>query len=519
MLPAEKQENQPSTAVANLNVPTPSSFGKVLGSIQGLQQRLNDFALDDVIGAETNLKTLMQQILPMRDRLDSIAELKNVVANANQLIHDIPEETFDLVGPDSLEKHPQLFAIVKASKLIRFHRLMKAARASADAVSFDVEAGQLHIDAVAPKIMPAPPQPEIIPQDNPAENKLAPETAVALTASAVQLGAEDSGQAMGIEAPAAWAFEAAQSEAKNSPTAGDETAANFTHVIADENAPVEAHAKVTDADDSANENWHTPFPPESPNDAAVKAPTRVETPAVALIEAPVKSLVTQASPIDAQTKTDFAEMARRNHLSRRQKKQARQKKLAETESKLDESKALVPANSGINQRLLDDLIESYGDFATTPNLPVPVQVPKLAKVKSVEPTVPPTPEFEKPLEDSRSAPNLQKAGELDRQLKKIIKDYGENDLYSKQSSVNLTTGGIAVFVVLGLLLGALYYFKAPTTVGSPQTHAVTQPSQPAPAMSPNTSSNDGRNGAGSSSKNDSREEPMATAKTATNEKK
>jgi hypothetical protein len=117
----------------------------------------------------------------------------------------------------------------------------------------------------------------------------------------------------------------------------------------------------------------------------------------------------------------------------------------------------------------------------------------------------PTPEFEKPLEDSRSAPNLQKAGELDRQLKKIIKDYGEYDLYSKQSSVNLTTGGIALFVVLGLVLGALYFFQAPTTVGSSPTHAVKQPSQTAPAMSLNTSSNDERNGAASATKNGSRE--------------
>ena len=57
--------------------------------------------------------------------------------------------------------------------------------------------------------------------------------------------------------------------------------------------------------------------------------------------------------------------------------------------------------------------ESYGDFAKTPNLPAPVEAPKLPQIKSVEPTVMPAPEFEKPAQETRSAPNLQKAGELD----------------------------------------------------------------------------------------------------------
>jgi hypothetical protein len=116
------------------------------------------------------------------------------------------------------------------------------------------------------------------------------------------------------------------------------------------------------------------------------------------------------------------------------------------------------------------------------------------------------------VQETRSVPNLQKAGELDRQLKKIIKDYGEYDLYSKQSSVNLKTGGIVVFVILGLVLGGLYLFKAPATVSSSPSQDVTQPTQSAPA-DPLKSTLDAKpSGAGI---NGNREVPTTAAKTVT----
>src|SRR6185503_7628427 len=205
MLPAEKRENQLSAVAANSNASSTSGFGKVLGSIQGLQQRLNDFTLDDIIGAENNLKSLMQQVVLMRDRFDAIAEMKHAVTNTNQLILTIPEESFDMVGPDSLEKHPKLHAIVKASKLIRLQKLMKAARASADAVSFDADAGMLHLDNSAPHNLAAPLRDE----RTQAEKILAGELTHGSTESFIPIGATDQGQAIVIEAPAEWPRETA----------------------------------------------------------------------------------------------------------------------------------------------------------------------------------------------------------------------------------------------------------------------------------------------------------------------
>jgi hypothetical protein len=57
------------------------------------------------------------------------------------------------------------------------------------------------------------------------------------------------------------------------------------------------------------------------------------------------------------------------------------------------------------------------------------------------------------------SPKSRKQGEIDQQLKNIIKDYGEYDLYSPQKSLNLKVAAFAAFALLALLLGGLYFFK------------------------------------------------------------
>jgi len=144
--------------------------------------------------------------------------------------------------------------------------------------------------------------------------------------------------------------------------------------------------------------------------------------------------------------------------------------------KLDVSKALVPAGCDYDQRLLDEVIKNYGDFAITPNLPAILADAKPPAPIAAQPVIETPPKSEKPVASTRSAPNIQKAGDLDRQLKKIIKDYGEYDLYPKQRGMNFKTGGIAAFAVLGLVLAALYFFKSPTPpAGGPQPRPAARP--------------------------------------------
>src|SRR6267142_5100632 len=151
MLPAKKQEARPETP-QNSPVSSTMGFGKVLTSIQGLQQRLEDFSVEDVVRTEGNAKSLVLELSQLQIKLETLAALKQFVASANHLISEIPEANFEQVAPDGLENHPQLRAIIQASKLIRLHRLMQAAKAGAESIPFDLEAGSSNTSVSRPQI-------------------------------------------------------------------------------------------------------------------------------------------------------------------------------------------------------------------------------------------------------------------------------------------------------------------------------------------------------------------------------
>ena len=127
-----------------------------------------------------------------------------------------------------------------------------------------------------------------------------------------------------------------------------------------------------------------------------------------------------------------------------------------------------------DRRLLDDLIKNYGEFSIMPSSPTGAKIHQ-------------EPKNEKPISTSRTdsstaiAPASQptfplqrKDGELDRKLKKLIKDYGEYDLYSRQTPLKLKTGVIAAFLVLSLVFSGFYFFSSPK---SPITPSVSSASQ------------------------------------------
>jgi hypothetical protein len=75
---------------------------------------------------------------------------------------------------------------------------------------------------------------------------------------------------------------------------------------------------------------------------------------------------------------------------------------------------------------------------------------------------------------------LKKQGEIDQQLKNIIKDYGEYDLYSPQKSLNLKMAALAALALLALVLGGLYFF----TGSPPAPPAAFENNQPAGLKEP-----------------------------------
>ena len=69
---------------------------------------------------------------------------------------------------------------------------------------------------------------------------------------------------------------------------------------------------------------------------------------------------------------------------------------------------------------------------------------------------------------------MTKQGEIDRQLKSIIKDYGEYDLYQRHNPLNLKVAGIVAFALLALVLGGFYFLKSPAPETSVPANSAVQ---------------------------------------------
>jgi hypothetical protein len=140
---------------------------------------------------------------------------------------------------------------------------------------------------------------------------------------------------------------------------------------------------------------------------------------------------------------------------------------AATDSRGSQAKALVLTSSDFDQQLLDDLIKNYGEFATSPNLPATCEPPSATPHKSTDRSTIRGFQPEEAESVKRNVPGLKKEGELDQKLKKLIKDYGEYDLYSRKSPIALKTGVIIAFLLLGVIFTGYYFFSAPKSAGSP----------------------------------------------------
>jgi hypothetical protein len=389
MLSVQKQHMPNDTPPESSRPPTATGFAKVLHSIQGLQQRLDDFSVEEVSHAYAKTHTLIRDVNHLHAQLRALAKLKDAVIRVTAEIAAIPKDNFELVGPDSLERHPQLRAIVQAGKLIRMHRILKAAQASAEP-SFDYQANIPNSDA--------PPIP-------------------AETASSVSSPTP--------LATSAGAKREIASEADQPPAAP-------------ENSPVAHDSRATPTYDFAE----------------LKLEEASET-------------RTLRSSDSSQT------AARHQDASSRNSKKAKGK-------------------AQINERLLSDLIETYGEFAISAKPAahraevIEMPPPAVEQVASpstdlvlfeatptesaaVNPTASgeslglPAPEekLEEPVFDGPS-PIIKSHGEIDRQLKSLIKDYGAVDLYSHRKTFNVKTAVIAAVAGLALVLGGFYLFKAPS---------------------------------------------------------
>ena len=405
----------------------------MLNSLQGLQQRLEGFSITDVTNAEANAQTLTQRLRQFQDTITAVALLKSATVKVSRSIAEIAPYDTNVVDLDSLENHPQLHAIVKASKLIKLQKLMRALKAGAE-IGGSQEDG-FH-DEITAAVLPT----------------------VGLTA----IRQNDSLHGT--------VGELSKVDPTNSPWEVEESAeASQTLEI----SPTDPFMIVESPGlESAVDAPVLEFPATQPTPPGTLAVIEFPT-AEAEFETAAAAVIKTLSPAEAVFLDDFHAPAEQfahslviKALSQSSQIEPAKKQTSHAEGKepLNASRSPIPANESFDLRLLDDLVSNYGEFAGNHYLPATIDK---NEIQSFEPAANLDDEFQPawPSPGEAGAPQVKKNGELDRQLKKIIKDYGENDLYAHKQTINIKKAGILAFVFLGLVFGLIYFFKAPPSAG------------------------------------------------------
>ncbi|HEX6768556.1 MAG TPA: hypothetical protein VF208_04330, partial [Candidatus Binatia bacterium] len=345
---------------------------------------------------------------------------------------EIQQLDCEVVEMNGLENHPQLHAIVKASKLIKLHKLMAALKAGADV---------------------GEPQDEPILDSNssdlaPVERSADFPSEIAEATGAESVDYDLAGREETAVEAAISLHELAPAPLEPTPIVPSEileTAANATT-----SAPVPTDTGPLNIDALAD------FPTaEAEFETAVAAATVVSP--IAEVRLPDFPAPAEPPSVDLAINLPHPVKPKQDsQIAPVNQSKTRNKKAGQ----VDPSRALVTTNESFDLRLLDDLVSNYGEFVSNPNLPATVNKKAL---KPVQPAA--TENQEAQPEDTGPAaaagPAIKKHGDIDRQLKKIIKDYGEYDLYSDKQTTNIKKAGILAFVVLGLVFGGIYFFKAP----------------------------------------------------------
>jgi hypothetical protein len=383
MLSAKQDENRAGPTASRVSSPSAGSVGKVVNSIQGLQQRLNDYTLEEVSAAENRSRTLLLGLLNLQSRVGSLVAIKRSMTVVYEAVEKTASEDIKLSVIDTSGKPIHLRDIIQASNLIKFPGLKRTlpkrpehtvttASPSGETISGTMDTSQSIRD--------------VIRQDSVADRREATDSP---EEPAFVFGTTEIEGASGIpSAEFSW-----DKDSDSVKTIGDSI--RYEHEL------------QTTAVRSASEKINKPQSDISVPEFAPKLP---------LPEEP-------NTPI---------------------------------------STALVPTGGDFDQRLLDDLIKNYGEFFSSSDSPSKV-VPR-AHIDTVEagskPIILEKPAVESPKNKTARTSPLKKEGDIDRELKKIIKDYGEYDIYSHKNRINLKFAGVGAFLLLVAVLSGFYFLSS-----------------------------------------------------------
>jgi hypothetical protein len=397
MLSAKQDENRAEPTVPRVSPPSGGAVGKVVNSIQGLQQRLNDYTLEEIAAAENRSRTLMLGLLNLQSRVDSLIAIKRSMTVVFDALQKTTSEDVKLsLVNTTTGKSIHLHDIIQASNLIKFPGIKRTSNQSA---------GKAITDRPGPG--------EIIPGDDDTRKLTRDPTRQSTTVD----------QAIDSPNEPAFVFGAteidAASEVPSADFSWDKDADSDKEISDDIRAEQEIQAATTRS--AAPESYNTIQADLCPPESAEELPLLKE-------------------------------------------------------SNTPTSKALVPTGGDFDQRLLDDLIKNYGEFFSSSS-----SSPKVASQANLEPVESGSkPILHKPAAEmaktntARTAP-LKKEGDIDRELKKIIKDYGEYDIYSRHNRINLKFAAIGAFLLLGAVFSGFYFLSSSRSPERSSSSAATEP--------------------------------------------
>ena len=433
MLSVVRKENPLAMTNTDDTPPSGGGFSKMLNSLQGLQERLEDFSIADIANAEGNAQTLLLHLKQVQNIIAAIALLKKAEANISESsLAQITDADTESVGFDSLEKHPQLHAIIQASKLIKLHKMLSALKAASDnrtsqqgkpaaepyakrtleqSSNLSESSDPVRLQTVQLEIASSPEfVSEVTSFAATLESVLPnPATTVSVFPTEVAIPGVTPSAIYPVKIDASTEFPTADAEFETANTSKEKT-----QYQPDQSLPEDFPA-------ATNQSIRGEIIPSETSERATNLAKPAKSKQVAQITRIKKSTASNKEP-------------------------------------RDESKAVAPGGGSFDLRLLDDLVSNYGEFASSPNLPATISNKEL---QAFDPATIYTPEVQPEQFSPVDLPMAKKNGDLDRQLKKIIKDYGEYDLYSGKQPTNLKKAGILAFVFLGLVFGGIYLFKAP----------------------------------------------------------
>jgi hypothetical protein len=419
MLTAQKENSPLETEPLPQRPQTTGSLDRMVNSIEGLRDRVQGFTLEQVSDVDQRLRTMSLHLGELQRTLTALAEMKQRISRLQKAVQQVEAESLEqsrlatLVEPIAVQSIAQVGALLKFRRVIKL--LKEAKGRSGVLASVDVEARVPVLPKPVEIISEPPKNEQALATDLPAiphelREKSANEDTVVVTSEAVE-----ETEAVFHPAPVEMDFE------PNEPFSNEPADATF---FDDNTALIQTREIIAEFADTRDQ------PPPSH----------------------VTALIDTGSRRDEAIFEEFRGTGDMEvHLA-----------IPETETvERVQTHTAASDEADFDQRLLDDLIKDYGEFTILPSSTPKGEAKKEPKLEPTTATPRVNASATVNSASQRNLPAQRKDGELDRKLKKLIKDYGEYDLYSRQTPLKLKTGVVAAFLVLTLIFSGFYFFSSP----------------------------------------------------------